>query len=174
MISYWEIVLKSCLPYMMGHKNHPNNNIISPKSLILAATSHVKNIVSLHRNKKSDITSLQQPTTTISITANHGRRQQKCPPSAPHEALCHSLSSLLDEGRPPQQVDLNLGGGGGWGGVWPSKHTDFVVRHHCGNKGCFEGHLLSQPPPKLYLLAQGVVAHQFDVLTWCTMPHAGC
>jgi hypothetical protein len=64
--------------------------ILSPKSLFLAAVSHIKNIVSLCKNKKSDITSLQQPTTTITTMADHGRRWQKLHPGFLHIgiALC--------------------------------------------------------------------------------------
>jgi len=40
---------------------------------------------------------------------NHGRRWQKCPPNAPHEALCLVPMHQIDGWRSPEQVDIMLG-----------------------------------------------------------------
>ncbi len=56
----------------------------------------------------SDV-SLQRPTTTNTTIAYHGRRQQKWPPSAPHEALRSALTHCMDRRQPPEQADIIFG-----------------------------------------------------------------
>jgi hypothetical protein len=43
---------------------------------------------------------------------------------------------------------------------------------HCTTLECFEGHR-QQDPPKLYLLAQVVVAHPFEPTEQSARPHVG-
>jgi hypothetical protein len=47
---------------------------------------------------------------TNTTIANHGRRWQKWPPSAPHEALPSTPTHRMDGQQPPEQVDIILGG----------------------------------------------------------------
>ncbi len=54
---------------------------------------------------QSDI-SLQRPTTTNTTIAKHGRCQQTCPPSAPHEALCSAPMQWMDGRQPPEEADI--------------------------------------------------------------------
>jgi hypothetical protein len=39
----------------------------------------------------------------------HGRKWQKCPPNAPHEALRIVLTPQIDGQQPPEQSDIILG-----------------------------------------------------------------
>ena len=38
---------------------------------------------------------------------------------------------------------------GSWGGVWPSKHSNVVARHHRWNKGALWGKFTLTPPPQI-------------------------
>jgi len=110
------------------HENHPKDKILSPKSLFLAALAHVK-IWGVYVGKKSDVTSIQQPTTTISTTADHGQSQRKWPPSAAHEALRpESLCSMGED--PPQAAGVN-----------DSQKGDTFLSINSGRKTDWEKHL---------------------------------
>ncbi len=57
---------------------------------------------------QSDV-SLQLPTSTKTTIANHDRRRQKWPPSAPNEALSSVLAQHMDRGQPPKHADIIFG-----------------------------------------------------------------
>jgi hypothetical protein len=95
----------------------------------------------------SDI-SLQRPTSTNTTIADHGRRQQKWPPSASHEALCSDPMHWMDGQQPPEQEDIIFGA---VEGVYGPKNTPMLWQ--CiiaGTKERFESHTHSQPPPKIH------------------------
>jgi hypothetical protein len=56
----------------------------------------------------SDIT-LQRPTRTNTTIADHGLRQWKWPPSAPHEALRSAPMRRMDGQQPPKQANIIFG-----------------------------------------------------------------
>ncbi len=68
---------------------------------------------------------------------NHGHRRQKWPPSAPHEALRSTPMLWMNRLQPPPASGCNFGGG--WGCLWPSKHSfvPAIMNHH--NIGVFWG-----------------------------------
>ncbi len=98
--------------------------------------------------------SLQQPTTTNTTIANHGRQQQKWPPSTPHKALHSMLMHCMDGRQSPKQVGIIF-----WDdeGVYGPQKTPmlwwFII---AWTKEHFEGHTHLQQPKKLYLLAWGL------------------
>ena len=47
---------------------------------------------------------------TITTMDDHGRRRQKCPPSAPHQALSPTTMHPTNGGQPPKQAGIILGG----------------------------------------------------------------
>ncbi len=121
--------------------------------------SDVKNIWDLCRNKKN--TSIddfyycystrliwcQPPTASIDQhNHNHGRSQQKCPPSAPHEALRSTQTCRMDGRQPPEQADVIFAA---VEGVYGPQNTPMLW--WCiiaGTKEHFEGCKHPQPPPK--------------------------
>ena len=79
--------------------------------------------------------------------AEHGQRQQKHPPSTPHEALHPVHTSPLDRGRLPEQARFFSSG---LGGVWPLIHSDVTVLHHRRNKGALWLPYTPSPSPPNY------------------------
>jgi hypothetical protein len=59
--------------------------------------------------------SLQRPTMTNTIIADHGHHLQKWPPSAPHEALHSAPMHQMDGRQPPKQADMIFGVEGVYG-----------------------------------------------------------
>ncbi len=69
---------------------------------------------------------------------NHGRRQQKCPPNAPHEALCSELTLWMNSLQPPELADILF-----WGveGVYGPQSAPLFWRWWIATRlECFEGH----------------------------------
>ncbi len=58
--------------------------------------------------------------------------------------------------------------------VWPSKHSNVVAMCIVRTKECFEGHTHPRHPQKIYPLAHGVIAYQFDASVWNATAHVGC
>jgi hypothetical protein len=106
-------------------------------------------------------------------TANHGHRQQKWPPSAPHKALrsAPTPTRQMDGQQPPKQANINFGG---VEGVYGPHNTLMLWQCIIAIiKERFEGHTHSQPHQNLYPLAWGVVTHPFDALPSSIRPHLG-
>ncbi len=84
------------------------------------------------------------PTRTNTTIADHGHRQQKLPPSAPHETLRSVPTPWMDWRQPPEQADEIF-----WvvEGVY-GPHTPPML-WRCiitGTKERFEGHIHPHPP----------------------------
>ncbi len=77
---------------------------------------------------------------------NHGRHQQKWPPSTPHKALRSAPMHQMD-GWQPSKLRMYLGGG--WGCVWPSKRSFVLVMMHHNNIGVFLGPYTPSTAPKI-------------------------
>jgi hypothetical protein len=78
----------------------------------------------------------------------------------------------MDGRQPPEQADVIFEAAEG---VYGPQNTPMLWQ--CiiaGTKDCFEGHTHPQPPQKLPLLSQGVVAHPSEVSAWSARPHVGC
>ncbi len=86
---------------------------------------------------------------------NHGRRQQKWPPSTPHEALCSALTLLMDGWQPPEIADVFFGGVEGVYG--PQSAPLFRWWWIATTSECFEGHKHPQQPQKVYRLIGGLL-----------------
>ncbi len=114
------------------------------------------------------------PTANITNTtiANHGRRQQKCPPSAPHEALHFTPMRWMDGRHPPEQANLIFGAVEGVYGPQnaPMLWWCIIAR----TKEHFESHTHPQTPKKLYPLARVLVVHPLEVSARSKRPHVGC
>ncbi len=94
----------------------------------------------------SDV-SLQRPTSTNTTIADHDRRRQKWPPSAPHEALRSAPAHCIDRRQPPEQADMIFGA---VKDVYGPQNTPMMWRFIiAGIKERFKGHTHAQPPPKV-------------------------
>ena len=93
-------------------------------------------------------------TTTITTMADHSQRRQKSPTSAAHKALRPTPSSSIEGRRPPEQAEFFLRG---WGGVWPSTHSDVMAIHHCWDPGQRSALRAIHPPntPKIKSYCSG-------------------
>jgi hypothetical protein len=91
----------------------------------------------------SDV-SLQLPTSTNTTIADHGHRWQKCPPSAPHEAFCSTLTPQMDGQPPPKQADKIFGA---VEGVYGPQNTPMLWWFILTGTERFEGHTHPWPPP---------------------------
>ncbi len=104
--------------------------------------------------------------------SRHDRRQQKWPPSTPHDALRSAQTCQMDGGQPPEQAGIIFGAGEG---VYGPQNTLMLWRFIiAGTKEHFEGHTHPQPPQKIHLLAEGVVAHLFVASEQSGRRHVGC
>jgi hypothetical protein len=104
--------------------------------------------------------------------ANHGRRRQIWPPSAPHEAFRSARTRRMDGPQPPKHGDIIFEA---VEGVHGPQTTPMLWR--CiiaGTKECFEGRTHPQPPKKLHPLSRGVIAHPLEALARSPRPHVGC
>ncbi len=98
--------------------------------------------------------SLQQPTSTNTTIANHGRHWWIWPPSALHEAFHSALTRWMDGWQPPEQADIIFEA---VGGVYVPQNTPILWR--CiiaGTKERFEGHTQPQSPPQITSAISGV------------------
>ncbi len=98
------------------------NKTIDSKKLILVFLLHFS-------------VALAQNTTGVTTTTIMAARGQKCPPSAPHEALRSTPTPWMDGWQPPPSMRMYFGGG--WGCVLPSK-CSFVpaMMHHHNIRVC--------------------------------------
>ncbi len=79
--------------------------------------------------------------------------------------------SQMDGQQPPEQAGIIFGA---VEGVYGPQNTPMLWRFIiAGTKEHFEGHTHPQPPPKLHLLAQGVVAHSFVAPARSKRRHVG-
>jgi hypothetical protein len=118
---------------------------------------------------RSDI-SLQWPTSTITTIANQGCRRQKWHSSTPDDALRSMPMHRMNGQQPPKQGDIIFGA---FEGVYGPQNTLmlwwFII---AGTKEHF-GPYTPSTPPKIHLLAWGVVAHPFMATAQSARRHVG-
>jgi hypothetical protein len=96
---------------------------------------------------------IQRLTMANTTIANHGRRRQKWPPSAPHEALHPVPMQQMDGRQPPEQVDIIF--------VVLRVCMALKILQYCGdvhrwNKGVLQGPYSPSTTPKNIRLLGGL------------------
>ena len=138
----------------------------SSKSVLLVCRSDVKIVLSLHRNKKYDVTSLQRPTMTNSTTTDHG--QAEMTPLRPTWGLVPRTVVIARWGKIPQASGYNFGGNEG---VYGPQNTPMLWR--CIITGTWSALMAIHPltPHKIIIACLGVAAHPYNALLRGLRPH---